>query len=94
MSINISTFSNLRPSKNTQIKILGLKRNHLATLACMCSSISFTRIPEKDADHLNSGHVTPKHFRRLSLHQGCQMISFQTKNTNLGKFQRTLDGKF
>jgi hypothetical protein len=22
------------------------------------------------------------------------MISFQTKNTNLGKFQRTLDGKF
>jgi hypothetical protein len=25
--------------------------------------------------------------------QGCQMVCFQTKNQNLGKFLRTLDGK-
>jgi hypothetical protein len=25
--------------------------------------------------------------------QGCQMVCFQTKNTNLGKFWRTLDWK-
>jgi hypothetical protein len=25
--------------------------------------------------------------------QGCQMVSFQTKNPNLGKFWRALDGK-
>jgi hypothetical protein len=25
--------------------------------------------------------------------QGCQMVYFQTKNSKLGKFWRTLDGK-
>jgi hypothetical protein len=32
-----------------------------------------------------------KSFRPFS--QGCQMVSFQTKNTNLGKFWRALDWK-
>jgi hypothetical protein len=28
-----------------------------------------------------------------ALEQGCQMVSFETKNPNLGKFWRALDGK-
>jgi hypothetical protein len=34
-------------------------------------------------------------FKELisALKQGCQMVSFQTKNSNLGKFWRALDGK-
>jgi hypothetical protein len=29
----------------------------------------------------------------MGLCQGCQTVCFQTKNTNLGKFSKALDGK-
>jgi hypothetical protein len=29
----------------------------------------------------------------MSVHQGCQMVFFQTKNPNLGKFWRALEWK-
>jgi hypothetical protein len=32
-------------------------------------------------------------MRRCRCNQGCQMVSFQTGNSNLGKFWRCLDGK-
>jgi hypothetical protein len=31
--------------------------------------------------------------KRIRLEQGCQTVYFQTKNLNLGKFWRALDGK-
>jgi hypothetical protein len=32
-------------------------------------------------------------FRKTTLHLGCQMVRFHTKNTNLGKFWRLLQCK-
>jgi hypothetical protein len=33
------------------------------------------------------------HLQRNDLEQGCQLVYFQTKNSNLGKFWRALDWK-
>jgi hypothetical protein len=32
-------------------------------------------------------------FTRVCMYQGCWMVYFQTKNSNLGKFWRTLEWK-
>jgi hypothetical protein len=37
--------------------------------------------------------VSVVQFGKVRQDQGCQMVSFQTKNPNLGKFWRALDGK-
>jgi hypothetical protein len=140
-----STFSNLRPSKITQMGIFGLKTNHLATLilsALLCavteprlrSRLSCYFIPscglgsllnwrkfvnfwillfridqtfrwakvfgtQNSLKSFPSSKPTKITFQDrhqnlfLTREQYCQMLYFQTKIINLGKFWRALEWK-
>jgi hypothetical protein len=53
------------------------------------SSSSFHLVPPRNRMKTNQNQDDVSN----SLHQGCQMVSFQTKNSNLVKFWRSLDWK-
>jgi hypothetical protein len=64
--------------------------------------ITFPRRPAAPHDYLinlNQNEITVqiapvrRFFSPRDFGQGCQMVYFQTKNTNLGKFLRAFDGK-
>jgi hypothetical protein len=79
----------------TQIRIFDLKKCHLATLArwsffCfmnpICRSFVIGSFFRPKIDIFSS-------LQQATAGQGCQMVSFPTKNPNLGTFCRTLQWK-
>jgi hypothetical protein len=47
----------------------------------------------RSAQQVRTGDAGQPTSKNLAYNQGCQMVCFQTKNPNLGRFWRTVDWK-
>jgi hypothetical protein len=75
--------------KNGQF-LAGLRANGSS---CFCYRLVGLYGPMEQRHLPRSIETIKKGYLKVGMQQGCQMVSFRTKNPNLGKFWRALDGK-